>query len=557
MSSLTTEEGFQKEENNQPATVKVTKNGDCSNNNVPGAQARDWRFWMVFVALSITGLTSATEATIISTALPTIVHNLEVGSNYAWVANSYFLTSMLVQPLFGQLADIWGRRWPMICSVIILIIGSAIYGWATNGAILIAGRTIQGIGSGGASMLVELIIYDLVPLHERSKSMRIIMGTFTIGTAVGPFLGGIIWVFWLNLLVRGAALAFLVPFLQVHFTKKPTFLSKIRPIDWLGDLILHPSLISILLALTDAGTKSPWSSWRILVPLILGFAGLALFQMYESSPWCTEPTVPNKLFKHCTSLAAYILTLIHVLTSVWAVYFFPLYFQSVLGSTPPRSGVQILPTFMILLPFAIISGLVVTKTGRYRPMHLVGFAIMTLGFGLSTLLTSHSSTAEWIIYQGIITAGSGIIISSLLPAIQVSLEDSDAAASTALFSFTRSFGAIWGFSIPVAVFNTQFDKLLYLIKDSTARGLLSGGKAYEYASREFIYSLEGQVREQIIGVYTDALKTVWQVGIDVAGVGFLVVFVEKEIRMRKELKSEYGLKGVKEKMADVAPPSTV
>ncbi|CZR58356.1 related to putative multidrug transporter Mfs1.1 (major facilitator family protein) [Phialocephala subalpina] len=547
-----------------PETKPEPENGDSSKLDEPEAQVRDWRFYMVFAALSITGLLSAAEATIISTALPTIIKNLDVGSNYAWVANAYFLTSMVVTPLYGQLANIWGRRWPMICSVVLLIIGSAICGWATNGAMLIAGRAIQGFGGGGINMLVELITCDLVPLRERSKFMGIIMGTFTVGTAVGPIVGGIIvqggswrWVFWLNLPIGGFALGFLLPFLQVHFTKESSLIEKLKRIDWIGNLILAPSLVSIMIALTDAGTKAPWSSWRIILPLVLGFAGLILFQVYEASSWCVEPTVPMRLFENRTSLAAYTLTLLHIITSVWTIYFFPLYFQSVLGSSPARSGVQILPTFLILLPFAVVSGLVVTKMGRYRPVHHVGFAVMVIGFGLSTLLNAGSSTAEWVIYQGIIAAGSGIIVSSLLPAIQAALSDNDAAASTALFTFVRSFGAIWGITIPVAVFNNQFDKLLYKIQDPATRALLADGQAYEHASRAFIYAITEPVRSQVIGVYSDSLKTVWQVGIAMAGLGFIVVFVEKELKMRTELTTEYGLKEKPETAAEGSPEAAV
>jgi hypothetical protein len=319
-------------------------------------------------------------------------------------------------------------------------------------------------------------------------------------------------------------------------------------IDWIGNIILAPSLVSILIALTDAGANAPWSSFRIIVPLVLGFLGLITFQVYQAFS-CVEPTVPIRLFKNRTSAAAYILTLIHIITSVWAIYFFPLYFQSIKGSTPARSGVQVLPTFLILLPFAIISGLLVSKVGRYRPIHNVGFAIMMIGFGLTSMLNATSSAAKWVIYQGIIAAGSGIIVSSLLPAIQAGLSDTDSAASTGLFAFIRSFGAIWGISIPVAVFNNQFNKLLYRIDDPATRALLGNGQAYEHASRDFIYSFQEPERGQIIRVYADALKVVWLVALAVAGVGFLVVFVEKELKLRTELKTEYGLK---EKKVDVA-----
>ncbi|TVY81182.1 MFS efflux transporter aclA [Lachnellula suecica] len=528
------------------------------------AEHRGWRFYMIFAALAVTGLLSSAEATIISTALPTIVHNLNVGNNYAWIANAYFLTSMVVQPFFGQLANIWGRRWPMISSVVILIAGSAICGWAINGSMLIVGRAIQGIGGGGINMLVELIVCDLVPVRERSKFMGIIMGTLTVGTVVGPIIGGIIvqggewrWVFWLNLPIGGVALGFLVPFLQVHYTKESSFITKLKRIDWVGNFILAPSLISILFALTDAGTKAPWSSWRIILPLVLGFVGLILFQAYEASPWCVEPTIPVRLFRNRTSLAAYVLTLLHIITSIWTLYFYPLYFQSVLGSSPARSGIQILPTFLILLPFAVVSGLLVTKVGRYRPVHHAGFAIMMIGFGLSTLLNAGSSTAEWVIYQGVIAAGSGVIVSSLLPAIQAAISDDDAAASTALFALLRSFGAIWGITIPVAVFNNQFDKLLYRIQDPAARAALGNGQAYEHASRDFIYAFQEPLKSQIIGVYSDALKTVWQVGIAIAGIGFIVVFAEKELKMRTKLSTEYGMKDKEIEVPAGAPEAKV
>ena len=355
-------------------------------------------------------------------------------------------------------------------------------------------------------------------------------------------------------------MAFLIPFLQVNYVRESTLINKLKRIDWIGNIMLAPSLVAILIALTDADTKSPWSSWRVILPLILGFAGLVCFQIYESTSYCVEPTVPTRLFASRTSLAGFTLTLIHIITSIWCIYFFPLYFQSVKGSSPSRSGVQILPTFLILLPFAIVSGLVVSKVGRYRPIHHAGFAVMMLGFGLSTLLDSQSSTSEWVIYQGIIAAGSGAIVSSLLPAIQAGFSDDDAAASTALFTFMRSFGAVWGVAIPVAVFNSRVEKLLYRIEDPTVRALLANGQAYQHASRDFIYSFPARERDEIIGVYTAALKTVWQVGIAMAGLGFLIVFAEKELKLRTELQSEYGMKeqkGQKPTASNSAPVAGV
>ena len=161
-------------------------------------------------------------------------------------------------------------------------------------------------------MLIELIICDLVPLRERSKFLGIILGTFTVGTAIGPFLGGVVaqstdW--------RVSLFPLLLPFLQVHYTKESTLSKKLEHIDWIGNLVLIPSLINILIALTDADTKAPWSSFQILVPLILGFLGLISFQLYESS-LCAEPTISTRLFSNRTSVTAYLNTLLHTITSI-------------------------------------------------------------------------------------------------------------------------------------------------------------------------------------------------------------------------------------------------
>ncbi|KAH9214651.1 major facilitator superfamily domain-containing protein [Leptodontidium sp. 2 PMI_412] len=511
--------------------------------------SRDWRFWMVFASLSITGLLSAIEATVISTALPTISERLNIGEDYSWLVNSFLLTSMILQPLVGQVADIFGRRWLMISSVAVFVFGSGICGGASNSAMLIAGRTIQGIGGGGVNVLIELIICDLVPLRERGKFLGIVLSTFTIGASVGPFIGGIIvqnttwrWIFWMNLPMGGASLVFLFAFLQVQYTKESTLVQKMKRIDWLGNAILLPSLIAILIALTDAGTKAPWSSWRIIVPLALGFAGLVGFQVYESSKFCVEPTVPPRLFSNRTTITAYVLVFLQTITAIWVIYFFPVYFQAVLGSSPSRSGVQILATFLVVLPFAAVGGLLVSKFGRYRPLHHIGFALMTLGFGLCTLLDSHSTTAEWVMYQSIIAAGEGLVVSSSLPAIQAGLSEDLAASSTATFAFVRSFGAIWGVTIPAAIFNNQFNKSVKAITDPAVRAQFANGQAYGHGTREFINSFDPVVRWEIISVYVGSLKVVWQVAIAISALSFVLVFIEKEIKLRTELETEYGMK---------------
>jgi MFS family permease len=203
---------------------------------------------------------------------------------------------------------------------------------------------------------------------------------------------------------------------------------------------------------------------------------------------------------------------------------------------------------MFLLPAAIIGGFLTTKFGRYRPLHLIGYALLTISFGLLSTLKLTSSTAAWVLYQAIAAIGSGLVLSSVLAAIQADLDDVDNASSTAVFAFIRNFGAVWGLTIPAAVFNNQFDRLAYKITDPIVRAVFVGGDAYSHASKKFISSFPDETRDEIVETYTDTLKLVWQVAIPICGICFFLVFVEKEINLRTELKTEYGMR-MKEKTA--------
>jgi len=181
------------------------------------------------------------------------------------------------------------------------------------------------------------------------------------------------------------------------------------------------------------------------------------------------------------------------------------------------------------------------RFGRFRPFHHAGFAIIAIGLGCFTLLDSSSSTAVWVVLQAVVSAGLGMVVSTLLPAIQAGLSESDTATATATFAFVRSFAFVWGISIPAVVFNNQFAHLSSRISDPAATALLSDGQAYERATSAFIDSFHGVVRTEIVGVYSDSLKLAWQVAVAIAGVGFLLVFFEKEIKLRTELETEFGI----------------
>ncbi|EPE37024.1 MFS general substrate transporter [Glarea lozoyensis ATCC 20868] len=519
---------------------------------------RGWRFWLIFPGLCFAILLAALDTAIVATVLPTIAAELNSGSLFIWAINGYFVGIAAVQPMYGQFSDIYGRRWPMLISVAIFALGSGLCGGATSTVMLIAARVVQGLGAGGIFALVEIIVADLVPLRERQQFMAAIQAFFALGTFVGPVIGGTIvthsswrWVFYINLPVAGVALVLLFIFLQMHHKREGTRLQRMLRVHYLGHSILIASVVVILIPLTWGGTKYSWSSYRVLVPLFLGFAGLFIFAAYQVYVAKDLASVPPRLFGNSVSTLAFVMTLIHGICMSWLSFFLPVYFQVLLEVTPEMSGAYLLATVIPLMPAAMFGGWYITKTGRYKPALIAGWVSFSLAAGLFTTLDSTSSPGKWIVFQAFGGIGGGLILTTTIPAIQGSLEEKDVGLATAIWSFVRSLGTIWGGAIPAVIFSSRFDELSYRISDPAVRSLLERGGAYEHAIASFTQSFNDNpiLKAQIIDVYTEALKRVWQVLIAFTLAGVPLSIIIKEVELRTTLVTEYGLK-VKEKDED-------
>lgn len=546
------------------AAIEAAANTMTENNGKPEAKTEEsppktkhsWQFWLVFASMCVVSFSSALDSTIITTALPTVNNQIGGQGQYVWIANSFVLASTAVQPLVGQFSDIFGRRWPMLISVGLFILGSGIGGGANSTAMLIGGRTVQGLGSGGIFVLVDLITCDLVPMRERGQYLGIMLSTAGIGTTIGPLLGGAIaqanwrWVFWINLPIAGSALVAMALFLKVKHKQEDTWVAALARIDWIGSFIFISSITAILLGLIFGGNVFPWGSYHVIVPIVLGFVGWASFHIYEASPLCKNPSMPPRLFTNRTSFVGYLLAFDAAMLLEWIVYYLPIYFQAVLSASPLVSGVNILPLNCFLIPFAIISGGLMTKFGRYRRLYACGFGAMAIGVGLFSILNSTSNRAAWVCFQIIEAFGLGFVMTTILPSIQASLQESDVAAATGAYAFLRSFGFVWGVTIPSIVFNNQFNAHINEISDSGTRALLVNGQAYGYATGGYITSLPNNVRAQVLNVYTEALKPVWEVAIGFALLGFLLVFAIRHVELRTELQTEYGLEDGKKRESD-------
>ncbi|KAI1405346.1 MFS general substrate transporter [Hypoxylon fuscum] len=539
----------------------------------PGATRSRYsiRFWGTFVALCLLAFISALDVAIITTALPEIIDSVGGASQYVWIANSFVVSSAVLQPLTGQLANALGRRGPLIASTALFALGSGVAGGARNAAMLIAGRVVQGVGAGGINVLLDIVCCDLVPLRERGKYLGLMFSWSGVAAALGPPVGGALaqanwrWIFWMNLPVCGLALAALLFFMRVK-TGGPVSVvpgppsdqsgqrkhlqimgGRLKRLDYLGNALFTLSMIALLFGLVEGGTVHPWSSWRIILPLVLGVVGWIAFHVQQH--FATHPSVPARLFANRTSATAYLLTFLTSVLVQALAYFLPIYFQAVKATTILDSGVYFLPMAIGTLVFAVIAGILLSHLGKYRPLHAVSLALLALAFGLMTRLDADTAKAAWAWYELIGSMGSGLTLSTLLPAIMAGLPESDVAVASSTYSFIRTFGWIWGVTAPGIIFNAVFDQNLYRISDPGLRAQLSGGQAYSFASQ--VHNVRNDydtaVRNEMIGVYVDSLRAIWWFGLAISLLALLAVSGEKELGLRKELETEYGLDETRDK----------
>ncbi|KAF5683755.1 fusarin C cluster-transporter [Fusarium circinatum] len=512
-----------------------------------GSSKKGVRFWLIFFALALTTFLAALDTSIISTALPTIAADLGSESLYVWIIDSYLLASTATIPICAQAANIYGRRSLTLLAVCIFTLGSGLCGGAHNTAMMIGGRAVQGVGGGGILAMSEIVVCDLVSVRQRGMYAGILGCVWAIAAVVAPVMGGSFaqniswrWIFYINIPIASVCLVTLGAFLKLSHPPSGTLKEQITRIDLGGSVFLIGSVTSIVLALSWGGTKHPWSAWQTVVPLVIGLVFLLVFLVYQGAPWLREPTMPLRLFSNRTSSTLLVISFIHSSLLYWICYFLPVFFQVAKEASPTRSAVMLFPIACTSAPAGIAAGILITKTGKYRIWHFAGFVLMSIACGLFTLLNEHSSTGRWVGFQILFGIGTGVVFTSTLPPILASLPDADVATATGAYTFIRNFGSIWGVAIPAAVFNNHVNHAVSNISDPGLRSVLIDGGAYEHATKSFIQSLgqNPKLKAEVVQVYIDGLKVVWQVSLAFSLVGFVLCFFVQSLKLRDELNTE-------------------
>ncbi|SCG59012.1 MDR family MFS transporter [Micromonospora humi] len=423
----------------------------------PALPARQIRLLMFGLMTGM--LLAALDQTIVGTALPTIVGELGGIDHYSWVVTAYLLASTASTPLYGKMADLYGRRPVFLFSIGAFLLGSLLAGLSQDMTQLIVTRGVQGLGAGGLMTLAFVIISDVVPPRERGRYQGLFGAVFGLSSVAGPLVGGYFaetnwrWIFYLN--VPLAILAIVVCW---HVMRLVPFQRREHTVDWIGAALLVVGVSCLLLALSWGGTSYAWGS-AVVVGLFVAGAVLGVaFLLQEART--REPILPLRLFRSRTFALANSAGFVLGLVMFGSIIFIPLYLQIVKGASPTRSGLLMLPMMAGIIVTSILTGRAMSRIGRYKWFPVVGSAVLVAGMLLFRQLQVETSLWLAFGYMVVIGVGLGLCMQSLILAVQNAVDVRDLGAGTSSATFFRSLGGSFGVAILGAVLSTRLSSAL-------------------------------------------------------------------------------------------------
>jgi EmrB/QacA subfamily drug resistance transporter len=416
------------------------------------------------------------DQTIVGPALPTIVTQLSGNDYYVWAVTIYLLTSTISVPFWGKLSDIYGRKPIFMIGIVIFLIGSALSGLSQNMAMLILFRGIQGIGAGSLFPVALAVIGDLFTPKERGKYQGLFGAVFGIAFVAGPLIGGFLtenvgwhWIFYVNIPIGIVALIVIQRLLPTVKTPSAT-----RNFDLIGGTIFTIAMVFLLVGLTNKGLPNPithlpndWTVATVGGFILIGLIGTLVFIVAESR--AKEPIIPLELWKGRTYSATMVAVFFAAFAFFGAIVFLPRWFQVVEGFSPTYSGLAALPMMIGLIFSSIVSGLIVSRTGRYKWLIVGSVAVMGVGVLLMTQLTKDTPVA--IVWLWMFIAGMGVGPTFSVPTIviQNAVPFRQLGVATSNLTFFRQIGGTISLAFVGTIFATSFQEKL--VPQMTAAGV--------------------------------------------------------------------------------------
>ena len=412
---------------------------------------------------------AALEATVVGTAMPTIVASLGGLAHYSWVFSAYLLTSTVSVPVWGKLSDIFGRRLLYQIGVFVFLAGSVVCGFATTMTQLIWARAFQGLGAGALVPMAMTIVGDIYTLRERARMQGLFSGVWGVSSIIGPLVGGFItdrlswpWVFFINLpfgLASAAIIGFAMP--KKERKEKPS-------IDYLGAAVLTAAVTILMLVLVEGGTMAALLRPRNLVLGVLVVALLGWFLQIERK--AKDPVVPLELFRNRVVAVSVIVGFLGGVSMFGVITFVPLLAQGVLGTTATEAGSFLTPLMLSWVVASVIGGRLLIRTG-YRPIVVTGLLGMVIGFAALAWITAVPSRT--IMFAVLIVAGTGLgfTMLTLIIASQHSVPREQLGITTSLNQFSRSIGGALGVALLGALMSQGLAVNLLRAADQPGSGI--------------------------------------------------------------------------------------
>jgi EmrB/QacA subfamily drug resistance transporter len=499
---------------------------------------------------------AALDQTIVSTSIRTIADDLDGLSIQAWVTTAYLITATITTPIYGKLGDLYGRKKLFMFAISVFIVGSVLCAFATSMYELAAFRAFQGLGAGGLFTLVLAIIGDIVSPRERAKYTGYFMATFATSSVLGPVIGGFFagqdeilgvtgwrWVFLVNVPVGIVAL--IVVFRTLHLSHQPR---QVR-IDWWGAVALVVALVP-LLTVAEQGREWGWDSARSITAYVVGGLGLVAFYFAERAMG-DAALIPLRLFR-IRAAAITILASVAIGAAMFGgILILPLYMQIVHGASPTMAGLLMLPMVLGMMSGAMVSGQIISRTGRTRVFPRVGSALLVIALLLLSTTSADTSLLVIDLFMLVLGVGLGNCMQPLLLIMQSSVPPSEIGVATSSATFFRQIGGTLGVAVFLSIlFSTvgghivdEFEKAAQTpafqqaVANPTpadAAVLANGSAAADQVQSDssFIETLSPALAHPFKQGFASSMDLVFLMGAGVGLIAFLLLLLMPKVELR-------------------------
>lgn len=513
----------------------------------------------IFVGLLLGMLIASISQTIVGPAMPRIVAELGGMEHYSWVATAAMLVSAIAVPIVGKLSDLYGRRPFFLAGLIVFLAGSVLSGFAQSFWWLVAARAVQGLGMGVIMPLTQTIVGDIIPPRQRGKYQGWMGVVFGVASVAGPLAGGVItdalgwrWLFFVTIPVGLVALFVVARFLVLDHEPRPAV------IDTWGIVTMSTGITAILLAVSWGGINYPWSSPVIIGLLVAGTALMVAFVRIELR--VPEPLVPLHLFGSSIFTFANLGAFGMSMVMFGAIIYVPVYAQGVLAVNASVSGLITLPLMLGLVLVGLVAGMLITRTGRYKELMLVGAVLLGIGVLVLAWLTEASSVWQVVAGVTLVGVGLGALSQQYTLVVQNAVARRDLGVATAALQFFRNVGATIGIAIFGTVLSSGLDSAIFShlppeLAQSMPHGTINAGSVLDPG---VIGSLPPEVVTAVRAGLADQMAMIFWVCVPIVALVFVCTLLIKPMELRDTVNTPEDagrelLDSMSQSSGDVAP----